>query len=105
MLDLKGTEANSGSATLETITNSVFDYVLRYIYTDELGDMTMEQAVKVAVAADYLQLDDLKTISLKIWKDSFMKMANPVDVIEAFRTLVASSLNVKLDDNWRKVLE
>ncbi len=105
MLDLKGKEAKDGSVTIDNITSNTFDFVLRYLYADELTDMTMEQAIEVALAADYLQLEDLKTVSLKSWKDSFAKIEGGGGIVAALRALITSPLHVKPDENWRKVVE
>eukprot|EP00029_Vermamoeba_vermiformis_P013594 TRINITY_DN8515_c0_g1_i1.p1 TRINITY_DN8515_c0_g1~~TRINITY_DN8515_c0_g1_i1.p1 ORF type:complete len:407 (-),score=43.84 TRINITY_DN8515_c0_g1_i1:52-1272(-) len=105
MLDLKGKEAKDGSVTIDNITNDVFDYVLNYFYTDELPKMTMEQTIAVASAADYLQLEDMKTAAINTWKELFMDIQDNGKVVEAFRSFASTPLNLKPDVTWRAIAD
>eukprot|EP00029_Vermamoeba_vermiformis_P005288 TRINITY_DN1792_c0_g1_i3.p1 TRINITY_DN1792_c0_g1~~TRINITY_DN1792_c0_g1_i3.p1 ORF type:complete len:213 (-),score=20.73 TRINITY_DN1792_c0_g1_i3:96-734(-) len=102
LFDLQGKEAKDGSVTFNNIEIDTLGHVLRYIYTEELPEMTIDQALKVASAADYLQLASLTTTAINKWKELFIDTENKLD---AFRLFVASQLDVDLGFSWRNVME
>eukprot|EP00029_Vermamoeba_vermiformis_P012763 TRINITY_DN7726_c0_g1_i1.p1 TRINITY_DN7726_c0_g1~~TRINITY_DN7726_c0_g1_i1.p1 ORF type:complete len:373 (-),score=35.46 TRINITY_DN7726_c0_g1_i1:49-1167(-) len=105
MLGLKGKEANDGYVTIDNITCSTLDHVLRYIYTEELLVVTLEQAIEIASAADYLQLAKLKAAALNEWRKLFLQIKSPEEIIEAFRKLVNASLPSPNPNIWREAME
>jgi hypothetical protein len=107
MLDLKGKEAKTGSVTIDNITKDTLDQVLNFLYTEELPEITLDQALDVATAADYLQLAYLKKVAVDKWKELFIATedCDAVETIEAFRTFVNSPLCTDISKGWRQIME
>eukprot|EP00029_Vermamoeba_vermiformis_P000710 TRINITY_DN10909_c0_g1_i1.p1 TRINITY_DN10909_c0_g1~~TRINITY_DN10909_c0_g1_i1.p1 ORF type:complete len:394 (+),score=16.84 TRINITY_DN10909_c0_g1_i1:47-1228(+) len=105
MFDLQGKEATDGSVVIDNITIDTLDKVLVYLYTEELPEMTKEQAIEVASAADYLQLAPLKEATINKWKELILAMENTAEIMDAFLAFVTVPLHIKPDSSWRDVME
>ena len=109
MFAMKGKEANKGAVTIETITNSTMGYVLEYMYTGELDVWTTEEAVLVASAANYLQLEALKTRAIQRWQGIFSLIQDNCQIIDALRKLVSAldAINIKITNTteWKERME
>merc|ERR1712061_214081 len=72
--------ASSEAIALPEITHSVFLFLLEYIYTDQLGDISSELAVHLLIAAERFLLDRLKALCEDIIRKS-ISTDNVVQII------------------------
>ena len=107
MLALKGKEAKTGSVTIDNITKDTLDQVLNFLCTEELPEITLDQAMDVATAADCLLLADLKKVAVDKWKEFFIatEYCDAVETIETFRIFVNSPLCTGISKGWRQIME
>jgi hypothetical protein len=106
MLALKGKEAKTGSVTIDNITKDTLDQVLNFLY-GRAPEITLDQAMDVATAADCLLLADLKKVAVDKWKEFFIatEYCDAVETIETFRIFVNSPLCTGISKGWRQIME
>lgn len=104
MLDMRGKEAEEGFVTIHNITKAILELVLLYLYTEELPAMTPEEAIDVLAAADYLQLDELKSMAVDEWKHLVLNASDSSETIGQLRMFVERS-RLQADPTWWDVME